>query len=77
MKVTVTLTREIEFDVVVVCNKGDEGQGWEYSVEDEPTIPFEELGLVPTEGTPQAKTPVEVILTNGEVDEAVALAVEG
>ena len=71
-----TLTREIEFDVWVECNRGDDGQGWEYSVEDGPHMLLEECGLANPEPLDD-QTRVEVVLTNGEVDEAIREVTEG
>lgn len=75
MKRTVTLTREIEFDVVVEGHQGDDGQGFEYTIEDPTIMPLEEWGLTDPDMHLGKGWTVEVELTNGEVDEAIALAV--
>jgi hypothetical protein len=75
VKRTVTLTREFEFDVVVECNRSDNGEGWEYSVEDEPSVVIEELGVnIRADWWVHGRA--EVVLTKGEVKEAIDLAIE-
>lgn len=73
---TVTLTREIEFKVIVEAHPGDDLQGWEYQVEGQPVILLEECGLANPRRSEGGPWKVEVELTKGEVDQAIDLARE-